>query len=113
MISCCALDQRERSCDNVSAFEANEAKKRGSTLVRRCWTRASVDSQRVCISFSSCSSLGREACFDQPPRSERMATCCATRTPISSTLKVFSFFIFLVKELKRSLSGKSFRQDDR
>src|SRR5262249_42026636 len=48
----------------------------------------------------NCSSVGKLACLDQPPRSERIATCCATRTLISSIFSPLSFFIFVVRELK-------------
>ena len=80
MISCSALGQRRRNSEIVSAFDLNDAKNCGSTL--------------VCISLASCSSLGKLACFDQPLRSDRIATCCATRTLISSILRRLSFFIF-------------------
>src|SRR5205085_1411791 len=48
-----------------------------------------------------CSSVGRLTCLDQPLRSERIATRCATRTLISSIFSPLSFLIFVVSELKR------------
>src|SRR5215213_257482 len=99
-ISSSASGQRRRSSDRVCSFASKDAKKRGSLLVLRCSRSAEVDVQRADSRPSNCSSLGRLTCLDQPLRSDRIATRCATRTLISSIFKPLSFFIFVVKELK-------------
>src|SRR5689334_1023317 len=62
--------------------------------------RAELEARPELSRRINCLSVGKLACLDQPPRSERMATCCATRTLSSSIFSPLSFLIFVVRELK-------------